>query len=45
MESSQQPADDEPSAPGKKKKYNGSKLSLPQTTLAGPGAQGRRRAT
>ncbi|MEO8269977.1 MAG: hypothetical protein ABI557_09660, partial [Aureliella sp.] len=36
MESSQQPADDEPSAPGKKKKYNGSKLSLPNTTLAGP---------
>ena len=36
MESSQQPADDTPSAPGKKKKYNGSKLSLPNTTLAGP---------
>ncbi len=36
MESSQQPADDEPSAPGKKKKYNGSKLTLPNTTLAGP---------
>lgn len=40
MESSQQPADDEPSAPGKKKKYNGSKLSLPQTTLAGPAPKG-----
>ncbi len=36
MESSVQPQEDEPSGPGKKKKYNGSKLTLPQTTLAGP---------
>ena len=40
MESSQQTPDDEASdpaeEPSKKKKYNGSKLSLPNTTLAGP---------
>ncbi len=37
MESSVQPQDEsEPNEPNKKKKYNGSKLSLPQTTLAGP---------
>jgi hypothetical protein len=38
VESSQQPTepDDKASDPGKKPKYNGSKLSLPETTLAGP---------
>lgn len=36
MESSVQPNEGEPGGPGKKKKYNGTKLSLPQTTLAGP---------
>ncbi len=35
-ESSVQPQEGEPSGPSKKKKYNGSKLTLPQTTLAGP---------
>jgi hypothetical protein len=38
VESSQQPTeqDDKASDPSKKPKYNGSKLSLPETTLAGP---------
>lgn len=43
MESSQQSPEDEAeeqaAEPSKKKKYNGSKLSLPNTTLAGPAAK------